>query len=930
MEQLSRREVVGVEDNRMLGNNIKYSMKCIIRKEIVWRFLLVIVIASCINICITSCGNKSDDGSRTVYLSRCVVYDHNDKKMLIQRGDSATLIGKDYLLINNRHIKVDDNFVNQYCYENINSIKSDISVIPNNNGNGEYVKLEKDRDFEGKCGESNTGNVTFSGAKFECFATTGENCGKHTRPLLILGSSTYHPISSVSSTDLPPIKIEEANKPIMPEDFFIYDDTLFVRFKKNDSLAIRIFYGLQTKVVKDLTADGNLHAISIVNDIDTFRISCPNRLSYLICATHPHPELVVFEDKEVSKIDSLNGDLSDNTQNFPWYIWLCIIVVVIELIILLLVIVRKIISSSIVTEFIKKYVKSTEQNVKIKRFQVPDRHPLAKVKFITRKTEQKGNSTKVMLCGMIQIVKTDALSYIEYLFENYYPKKDQALYKYLEDQITSSKEIDESDSLTLNIPFYIEDYLENDSEDTWKKNKKLGGYRKSLPNIDAIHSDVQHENSGNVIIFDLQNSESRKGSSWENLEVDLTKLSGVVSEELKPSVNAIRDNIDIIKKEHEDSVKMLRQSLKEAADSLSKQEILLGTERSKNKQLNTELEKLQHDFNDKLKEKVAAVKEELAGTKEMLDLTNRNLKETNSQLESLKREHKSLSDKHQELTIKKKAVDSELSNIKTIHKTEIEKQERQHKEAMDKAERNYQSSLKHQQEEFDRAMADYARLFRRYGGCESYTHAACEFLNALSLLQQEQVKMSRKIAAKSLDETEMDTFNYYYTAVTNKFHKAVDGLDIEGLSTELTCLDETSMTRTDKVLDQILKTSTPEKYVEDLRYRVYDSLFKRLCGAAIVLSDDLGSLNRLCPKAASSADVEVFSKITKTLLKATHNMGYNPVYVELFTPYSDYAEISVEKTVNLEGTNKNDITEVLEMAVNYGTQQSKTKVSANI
>ena len=58
------------------------------------------------------------------------------------------------------------------------------------------------------------------------------------------------------------------------------------------------------------------------------------------------------------------------------------------------------------------------------------------------------------------------------------------------------------------------------------------------------------------------------------------------------------------------------------------------------------------------------------------------------------------------------------------------------------------------------------------------------------------------------------------------------------------------------------------------------------------------------------------------------NMGYNPVYVELFTPYSDYAEISVEKTVNLEGTNKNDITEVLEMAVNYGTQQSKTKVSA--
>lgn len=908
-----------------------FIMKHIYRKKNNWRLIAVIIVATFYNICITSCVNNSHDGGRKVYLNRCVIYDNNGNELLIQRGDTATLIGKDNLLINDHLIKVDDSFIEKYCCDNSNSIKNDISEIPNDKGDGNYVKLEKDRDFEDKCmGESNSGSKTFSGAKFECLTTTGELCSKHTRPFLILGSSTYHPLSSVNNKDLSPIKIEETNLPIMPEDFYIYNDSLYVRFEKIDKLSIRIYYGLQKEVVKDITADGKLHAIPVVNDADTFRISSPNRLSYLICATHPQPELVIFDNKDIAEIESQKSDLSNIIQKYPWYLWFCIIVVVIELIILLLVIIKKVINSNVISEFIKKHFRSTSTNIEIKRFEIPDKHALSKVKFITRNTVKKGVNTKVMLCGLVPIVKTDALTYIEYLFKNYYPKKEQALYNFLKDQTTSSDTSDESESMTLKVPYYVKDLLDNDSEDTWEKNKKLDGYRKSLPNIDAIHPLIQHDGLDNVIYFDLPDSESNKGNSWEQLEDVLARLSEVVSEELKPSVNDIRVNLDNIRKEHEDYVNVLRQSLKDASDNLSKQEILLSSEQSKNKQLSSEIEKLQHDFNDKLKEKVAAVKEELDSTKEELDLINKNLKETNNQFESLKREQETLSNNYQELTIKKKAVDSELSNIKTVHKKEIEKQERQHKEAMDKAERNYQSSLKHQQEEFDRAMADYTRLFRRYEGCEPYTHAACEFLNALSLLQQEKVKMSCKIAAKSLDEAEMDTFNYYYTAVTNKYYIAVEGLDIEGFSKELTYLDETGMTRTGKELDQILKTSTPEKYVEDLRYRAYDSLFKRLCGAAIVLSDDLGSLNHLCPKAASSADIEVFSKITKTLLTATRNMGYTPVYVKLFTPYSDYAEISVEKTVNLEGTNKNDITEVLEMAVNYGTQQAKTKVSANI
>lgn len=887
------------------------------------QLLSTIIAFATLNMYMMSCNTAPCDGGKKVFLSKCIVYDNNNNNLLINNGDSAILSNEFFLLINDRLIKVDDNFVKKYCHEDINDIKNDISPIENKEGNGKYVELEKEREFDDKClGKNGKGIVTFSGAKFECFQIDDDSCSKHSRPLLILGSSSYHPHSSVKANEMRSMKLEEKNRPIYPEEFFIYNDSLYVRFYKDDSLSVRIYYGLQTEVVKDITADGNLHIIPIENGADTFRIASPNRLSYLICATHPNSELVIFDNNSAT----LNSELCSKHPKYPWYIWLCIIIVFIELVISLFVIIRIICYSNTIKNFIKNFDKKNEQKIRIKRMELPDN--LSKVKFIACNINKKRINQKVMLCGMIQIEKSIAQKYVDYLFENYYPKKDQALSKYLEDQTRDAELLNEF--VTLKVPFYIKDCLSNDCEDKWVENKKLGVYRKSLPNFDIINTDVQQEKLDNVIEFNLDASYNCKMNSWEQLQDTIAKMSELVPENLNSMVGDISAIIDSIKKEHSDFVNVLRESLKNASENLSKQEILLGTEKANNKQLKLKIESLQLDFNEKLNEKIYGIKEELEKTRENFEVTNRKLIETNGKFEKLKDDHKKIEKELHELTKQKKAVDKELSGIKNEHQKEIQRIESQHKEVLDKTERSFNALLKHQKEEFERAMSDYVRLFSRYAGCEAYTNYAKQFFDLLAQLQQAQMNLFSVVSAREIDDVEKDNFNYYFTAVANKFNKAINGLKVDEYSKELVDLDETGMTRTGKVIDKILKTSTKEKYVDDLRYRVYEDLFRQLCGAAIVLSDDLGSLHSLCPQAVHLSDVTQFQELTEQLLHVTLDMGYKPVYVKLFTSYSDYEDISVEKTVNLEGTKKNDVTEVLSMAVNYGTHKDKTKVSANI
>lgn len=882
-------------------------------KKIFFKLFLTFLAIVALNCFIMSCDKAHDDSGKIVFLNQCIVSDSNKNELLIHRGDSAILLNDNLIKINNYFVKVDSNFINNYCYENKTEI-IDISPINNENGKGEYVRLEKDRNFSVECEGKHSNIVVFSGAKNECFQVS-EVCEKHSRPWLILASSKYHPTEAVNEGNMPTIKNTDIKNPIYPKDFFMYRDSLYVRFQKQDNLKISIYYGLRNEVVTRLEADGVLHAIPVVTATDTFRIACPDRLSYLICATHPKSVSVIFESKTNNTPDILNT----NTQKYPWYIWLCIIVVLTELVILLFFIIRKI---------YKRYTekRSNESNTgqlsimnDPKEKTLNEKDSLFNTHFVTL---TKKHNKKVMWRDEIQITSSNATRYIEYLLTNYYPEKDEKLKEYLNNQNLAQS--NEDDIVTLQIPLYIRknEQADTDSQDKWIQFKQTKAYYKLLPNLEDINS-----NTTDAIAQDL---DTPKVTSWKQIHEALNQMSDSVSEDLKPKVNDICNYIDGIRKVQEETVNNLRSSLTNTTNKLSQTEILLTSEREDTKKLNLELETLQKSFDEKLNKKTAEVKKELKDTKEELVLIQKNLTEANNKFNDLDKMYKKTKDDYEKLTKQKKAVDTELLGIKQKHQKEIQEIETQHKKILNEKEQSYQSSLIQQKEDFERAMSDYVRLFRRYAGCEAYTNYTKQFFELLAKLQQAQMKLSSNVLERAIDDAEKDNFNYYFTAIINKFNKAITGLKLDEYRKELLDLNETGMTRTGKVIDQILKTSSQRKYVDDLRYRIYEDLFKQLCGASIVLSDDLGSLHKLCPLAVQQSDVTPFPKLTEQLLIATSKMGYKPVYVKLFTPYSDYAEISVEKTVNLEGTKKNDVTEILSMAINYGTHNDKTKVSANI
>lgn len=203
-------------------------------KKIFFKLFLTFLAIVALNCFIMPCDKAHDDSGKIVFLSQCIVSDSNKNELLIHRGDSAILLNDNLIKIKNYFVKVDSNFINNYCYENKTEI-IDISPINNENGRGEYVRLEKDRNFSVECEGEHSNIVVFSGAKNECFQVS-EVCEKHSRPWLILASSKYHPTEAVNEGNMPTIKNTDIKNPIYPKDFFMYRDSLYVRFQDRKSV----------------------------------------------------------------------------------------------------------------------------------------------------------------------------------------------------------------------------------------------------------------------------------------------------------------------------------------------------------------------------------------------------------------------------------------------------------------------------------------------------------------------------------------------------------------------------------------------------------------------------------------------------------------------------------------------------------------------
>lgn len=827
------------------------------------------------------------------------------------------------------------------------------SIIENMGGNGEYVVLYKKIKFSDSCGD--TINIKLRADTGELLSYASQ-CTTNDRPMLILGPSEYYPIEQVKNSKLNKDTISEQIMRLEPINFFVSNDSLNVKFPSEEQIEIKIFYGLTDKLVGKCKADSILYSFPIDSsdnsvNIDTFRVAGTGKLSYLVTVTNIDTAATVSTGDSTASIDTPKNKKTDR------FVFFCIGIVFIACVFLII-----------------EYVPSkNRQNENIPQFDnkpivesLKNDNNLCNVDFIIftiqnegkKKTQNEGKknkekSKKFIIYDYCRNIRADnAQKYIDFLLKEYYGRYDEKLKKYLNDQIITQESFD------LKVPYLLDKQNNKQDDAEWLKyeykNHKL--YYKAFPDYpkdiavtstcEPKNSTLPDEESGSAEDNDANNnSQNTNFQTEQNDIIVVTDDTTIQHEESVIEQQTVSDSDSEEKRDpstdsqspttqnnegHETILNELHKKLenKEQENKIISKSLRLEKERSE--KLQSDLNALNQKIEDTVKEKVADVKENLTEKEKALEETTAKLNELNKNFETLKKKNDELQKQYNTLDNKKKEVDKKLEGIESKHSNEINELNKKHKDDVERITRKNKDALQKQKDQYEETISVYSSHFKIYKGCGSYTSNACDFFNSLDQLLQEQVKLSDKISNKKINDTEKDTFNYYFASVTNKYHKAITGLKLDEYRKELADLNETNMTRTGREVDKILKTSSPSKYVDDLRYRAYDGLFKKLCGASIVLSDDLASLNQLCPSAVSKSDIAVFSDITKSLLKSTRDMGYSPIYVKLFTPYSDYSDISVEKTIELEGTNKKDVVEILEMAVNYGTQKSKTKVSANV
>lgn len=826
-----------------------------------------------------------------------------------------------------------------------NESQKTFSIIENMGGNGEYVVLDKKRIFSDSCGDKKNIKLTADIGELLSYAS---QCTTNDRPMLILGPSEYYPIEQVNNSKLNKDTISEQIMPLEPINFFVNNDSIKVRFHCEDTINVKIFYGLTDMVVGECKADSNLYTFhiktsksSIEEHIDTFRVAGERRLSYLVTMTRNNTL------STVTTSDSAGATITPESNKFNWLLIICFGIIIAIVLCIVLLIVRHIRGKDNSPKFDHK----PHEEILSKD------NPLCKVNFVcftikNKGKNNKGKKEKRFLYGFCKNINADsAQEIIDTLLKDYYEKDDENLKKYLTDQKLSHG------TYGLKVPYRIDKSTNFKNDKEWHKYKKSDLSYKvfsdnllknitddatsepgndTLPdeNLKTLGDDNANNNAQNTILQTEQNdtiavSDEKIVQQEESADEQQTVSDSDSEEIVVPSTDSQfstaqnNESYETLLEELRTKLETKKQENKTLTESLR-------LEIEKSTQLRTELDDLNNKFDEKVKEKVTGVQTELEEKKTALLQISGKLNTLEREFNSLKEKDEELQKQYKTLDNKKKEVDKKLEGIESKHSNEINELNKKHKDDVERITRENKDALQKQTNQYEETISVYSSHFKIYKGCGSYTSNACDFFNSLDQLLQEQVKLSDKICNKKINDTEKDTFNYYFANVTNKYHKAISGLKLDEYRKELTDLNETNMTRTGKEVDKILKTSSPAKYVDDLRYRAYDGLFKKLCGASIVLSDDLASLNQLCPSAVSKSDIAVFSDITKSLLKSTRDMGYSPVYVNLFTPYSDYSDISVEKTIELEGTNKKDVIEILEMAVNYGTQKSKTKVTANV
>lgn len=259
------------------------------------------------------------------------------------------------------------------------------------------------------------------------------------------------------------------------------------------------------------------------------------------------------------------------------------------------------------------------------------------------------------------------------------------------------------------------------------------------------------------------------------------------------------------------------------------------------------------------------------------------------------------------------------------------------KESLLETERTNTATLKKQINEKDATIRnlkdeskEYNQLLTFYKPCIDAAKTALAIVDDTANVQA----LAGDLYQSYRNELGMDSFCYYMERISQKYRHSMrcfQGKD-EEYNTELRMLASTGLVFKGGWIDKMLsgKNSDNEK-ADVFAIKLYADYMSSFIGFAVVMADEYTYMLKAIVKDVDAATTRNIAQLSDEIRELARRLGYKINYARPMTPISKYDNVENDEYIDMGGKfEKDTIIEVIKMAVNFGTSQSKTKVKTQI
>lgn len=292
-----------------------------------------------------------------------------------------------------------------------------------------------------------------------------------------------------------------------------------------------------------------------------------------------------------------------------------------------------------------------------------------------------------------------------------------------------------------------------------------------------------------------------------------------------------------------------------------------------------------------------------------------------------------------DLTVRKTELEEELENAKNdLNGVRSEKEKFEHKYKVcntalideKKKKETAEEKVAELRQELDsekQASKDYNDLLVFYKPCVDVAKIAMAIIVAVGKAEAMVCDLYEKYKENGHD---IDTFCYYMERIAQKYRKSLKKLNDQEIlyNAELRLLSETGLAKKSGWIDKMMTGKKHEEKSGVFINRLYNDYFSMYVGPSIIMVEEYAYLLEAMVPDVDISITKRFVEFSKEIQKNAKALNYEICYARPITPISNYSNVKNEEYVDAgDRFAKDTIFEVIEMAVNYGSNRLTTKVS---